>query len=84
MANGLSKRVKLAGPMAVAAPLDAPDGKTLRFVFTQDATGRRVVTWNPVFKLNWKPDTAANRTNTITFEKQGRNWFQVAGSTGLN
>jgi hypothetical protein len=84
MANGVTKRIKLTGPMTVAPPLNSPDGKVLRFIFTQDAAGRRAVTWNPVFKLNWKPDTAANRTNTITFEKQGRNWVQVAGSIGLN
>jgi hypothetical protein len=84
MANGLTKRMKLAGPLTVAAPLNTPDGKMLRFIFTQDAAGRRAVTWNAVFKQNWRPDTGANRTNTITFEKQGRNWVQVAASTGLN
>ena len=84
MSSGLTKRITLAGPLRVNAPLSAADGKVLRFIFTQDAAGARVVTWHRVFKLNWKPDARPHARNTITFEKQGADWVQVAASTGLN
>lgn len=73
----------LTGAITVNAPTNPTAGQVITFVFTQDATGGRVVTWNAVFKVNWTPDTALNKVNTITFLYNGTSWLQVAGVTGL-
>ena len=73
----------LTGNIGVGVPTSAARGLRLTFNFTQDATGGRTVTWNAVFKVNWTPDTAANKRNTITFEYDGTNWVQVSAAVGL-
>jgi hypothetical protein len=73
----------LTGGITVAAPASFHQGARLSFIFTQDGTGGHAVTWNAAFKVNWTPDTAASKKNTITFEYDGTNWVQVASATGL-
>ena len=73
----------LTGGITVNAPSPAYRGQRLQFVFTQDGTGGRAVTWDAVFKVNWSPDTSANKKNTIEFLFDGTNWIQTAAATGL-
>lgn len=63
-----------------------PPGTRFRFVFTQDATGGRVVNWNASnYRVNWSPDTTANKINVIEFvwEPTAAKWVQCATATGL-
>ncbi len=73
----------LTGGITVNAPQAAWKGAKLRFVFTQDGTGGRAVTWNAVFKVNWTPTTTANKINTIEFVYDGTNWVQTATAVGM-
>lgn len=73
----------LTGGITINAPSPAYRGQRLQFVFTQDGTGGRTVTWNAVFKVNWTPDTAANKKNTVEFIYDGTNWVQTSSATGL-
>lgn len=73
----------LTGPLTINAALNPGIGQEAEFVFTQDATGGRVVTWDASFKTNWTPDTSANKTNTIRFRYNGTSWMQIASATGL-
>jgi hypothetical protein len=72
----------LTGAITVNAPASAYNGQQVTFIFIQDATGGRVVTWNAVYRVNWTPTTTAAKRNTITFVYDGSIWNQTA--TGLN
>lgn len=58
-------------------------GSRLRFVFTQDGSGAHAVTFPANFKKNWTPDTAASKINTIEFEYDGTNWYQIGATVGI-
>lgn len=58
-------------------------GATVKFLLKQDATGGRTVTFGNLYKTNWTPDTAANKTNIIEFLFDGTNWIQVSVTTGI-
>ena len=75
--------VTLPQNRTIASPTYAPRGLRWRFIFTQDVTGGRTVTWGPTFKHNWTPDTAPGRTNVIEFISDGTSWIQTNTSTGL-
>lgn len=75
--------VTLTGNITVNAPTLKHKGQRLGFNFTQDATGGRTVTFASVFRTSWTPDTAANKTNTIIFEFDGKYWQQKSVVTGL-
>jgi hypothetical protein len=79
---GETIRLDLTGNITISAPTKPHAGQRLTFIFRQDATGGRTVTWNAIFKQNWSPTTTASKVNTITFVYDGANWVQVA--TGLN
>ncbi len=89
--NGGTILLTLTGAITINAPaVDIFSVSTayagmprVSFVFTQDATGGRVVTWNAVYKTNWTPDTTANKTNTITFAYDGTNFIQVGASISI-
>lgn len=76
-------RVTLTGNITINAVDDPYSGLTMRFIFTQDATGGRTVTWNAVYKTTWTPNTAANKTNIIEFMYNGSNWLQLNTTVGL-
>lgn len=78
-----SINIALTGPITMAAPTNAAKGAKLRFVFTQDATGGRVVTWNAIYKVAWTPTTTASKINTIDFSYNGTNWIQVGAVVGI-
>ena len=56
-------------------------GQRLRFIFTQDATGSRTVTWNAQYLTTWQPSTTASSVSVIEFVCDGTNWIQTS-STG--
>lgn len=73
----------LTNNITINAPTNPVIGRDLTFIFTQDGTGGRTVSWNAVFKPNWTPDTTAAKVNTITFRWNGTSWLQVGAATGL-
>jgi len=73
----------LTGNTTIAAPINPINGQYLTFVFTQDATGGRTVTWNAVFKVSWTPTTTASKVNSIEFFYNGTNWVQLGSAVGL-
>jgi hypothetical protein len=73
--------VTLAGNITVANPQKKQAGMRLQFVFTQDATGGRTVTFGTDFSASWVPNTAANKINTIDFVSNGTKWIQTSTAT---
>lgn len=59
------------------------EGAKMTFIFVQDASGSHTVSWGANYKVNWTPDTSANKVNSITFVYDGTNWNQVSTATGL-
>lgn len=78
-----TKAITLTGNTTINAPTGAWTGARMTFVFTQDGTGGRTVTWNAAFKVNWTPTTTANKINTVSFEYNGTAWVQVASAVNL-
>lgn len=79
--NGEVVLMTLTGAITVNNPTTAPyPGQRMTFVFVQDATGGRVVTWGSLFKQNWTPTTTASRRNTISFVYDGTNWQQISSA----
>lgn len=73
----------LTNNITISADSRPSYGARLTIVFTQDGTGGRTVTWNAVYLVNWTPDTAAGKVNTISFYYNGTNWVQTSTATGL-
>lgn len=75
----------LTGNVSVSNPTthEKVKGCPLRFIFTQDGTGGRTVTWGSEFKDAWTPDTTAARVNVIDFQFDGTNWVQVSTAVNL-
>lgn len=76
-------RIFLTGNITVNDPQKSPHGIKLRYIFNQDTTGGRIVTFGASFVVNWTPNTAANKTNIIEFLCDGTLWIQVSTATGL-
>lgn len=76
-------RIGLTGNITIGAPAVKHRGQQMRFIFTQDGTGGRTVTFHATYATSWTPDTAANKTNIITFEFDGMRWIQVHAVTGV-
>lgn len=70
----------LTGNTTIGAPIGARAGMELTFVFAQDATGSRTVTWNAVFKASANGAGAASTFGSTTFVFNGTNWVQDAGA----
>lgn len=70
----LTGNITIANPSAVGRYVGCP----LSFLFIQDATGGRTVTWGSDFQVNWTPTTTANKRNSIDFVWDGAKWAQVA------
>src|ERR1700674_569743 len=74
--------VVLGGNRTFSAPSPLPDGGTFILYVMQDATGSRLITWDPVFK--WPGgaaptlSTAANALGLIAFVTDGTNMYGVA------
>lgn len=82
------QRMTLTGNTVVSVPTDYNHvGLRITLVFTQDGTGGRTVAFDSGYKVvNWSPDSAAGKTNSITFVFDGTDWLQtahtVAGGVG--
>lgn len=76
----------LTGNLTVNAPAEPYVGQTLRFMFTQDATGTRTVTFNSVFKKAGGAFTASTGNGAksdITFVYDGASWVETARTLAL-
>lgn len=73
----------LTGNITIVTPTSPVAGQEMTLVFTQDATGGRVVTLPSAWFFSWTPTTTANHKNSITLVYDGSNWVQIAATTGL-
>lgn len=71
----------LTNNITVAAPTSPTSGQKLTFLFTQDGTGGRTVTWNATFKTAWTPSQIASKISSVTFFYDGANWQQEDGAS---
>lgn len=80
-------KITLTGNITINAPTIRSGavlpGLPLAFVFVQDATGGRAVTFNAAYRVNWSPVTTPNTINRIEFKHDGTSWVQVAAAVGL-
>lgn len=62
-----------------------PPGARLRFMFVQDGTGGRTVTFSSAYRYSWTPNTTASKINTIDFawNNESSKWVQVGSETGI-
>jgi hypothetical protein len=75
----------LVGNAYIGAPIGTPSvGSTIFFDFTQDATGSRVITWDPIYRdpPAWGSSGPAlsNAAGEFRFTSQGA-WQYVGGSS---
>lgn len=75
---------QLTGNITVNAPTNPSVGAKLTYVFEQDGTGSRVVTWNAVFNTPTDSGGAAGETGAVTFVYNGTSWVQVGGALAWN
>jgi hypothetical protein len=68
----------LTGNVTIGAVANPMPGQRLFFLFTQDGTGGRTVTWNAAYKHSWSDtgNTAGLRAS-ITMVYDGTGWVQV-------
>ncbi|MGV9002192.1 MAG: hypothetical protein ACOH18_04560 [Candidatus Saccharimonadaceae bacterium] len=64
----------LTGNMTVGAPTSAALGRTLTFIFYQDAAGGRLVSWNSVFRSPPPVDTTASSVSVVSFVYDAAQW----------
>lgn len=65
-----------AGNITINSPSNSYPGARLTFVFIQDATGGRTITWNAAFKKTSDGAGTANQRGSISFVFDGSNWVQ--------
>jgi parallel beta-helix repeat protein len=73
----------LTGNLTLVNPIYKHIGQQLTLELRQDGTGTRTTTFPDQFRVNWTPDTTANRLNIIGFEYDGTAWQQTSAVTGL-
>lgn len=66
----------LTGNLTVAAPIGARRGMQLTFVFVQDGTGGRTITWNAAFAAAANGAGTSNQVGCTTFFYNGTRWVQ--------
>jgi hypothetical protein len=64
----------LTGNTTVNAPSNAALGRALTFIFYQDATGGRMVSWNAVFRSPPPVDTTPSSVSVVSFVYDGSQW----------
>jgi hypothetical protein len=70
----------LTGPMTIAAPTGMTKGSKLTFMFLQDATGGRVITWNAAFSKAADGAGTANQIAATGDVYNGTKWIQMGGA----
>lgn len=80
-ANGSTINVGLlTAAIIIPAPTNPTIGQRLTYVFTQDATGGRVITWNAVFKKAVDGAGVLNTAACAEYVYSGANWVQQGGA----
>jgi hypothetical protein len=80
----MTLRVTLTGNVTTLnVPAKGQVGDRVQWIFTQDGTGGRTVTFAGGYKVNWSPTTTANKINVIELEYDGVNWVQIATAVNL-
>jgi hypothetical protein len=77
---GSTTEITLTGNITIANPAANTYhmGSQMTFIFIQDASGGRTVSWGTAYKVfNFTPATGANKQNVITFTYDGTNWMQT-------
>lgn len=82
VAGSVKSMNALTGNLQVNAPTNRESWDELEFHFTQDATGGRIITWDPVFKDNYSDtgNTAYKRL-VIAYKFDGFDW-RMTSNTG--
>ena len=77
--------ITITGNIAIGLPANANHGgigNRITFLFIQDGTGSRDVSWHANYKQGWSDaGSAADARSTITFEWDGTNWNQVGAQS---
>lgn len=68
----------LTGAITVNNPINQLGAQLLTFLFTQDGTGGRLVTWGAAYKTSFQPVQTASAISSVTFYYDGTNWQQVS------
>lgn len=67
----------------VPAATDSWPGQRLRFVWIQDGTGGRNITWGAGYVTNWSnTGNTAGKRQTIEYEYDGTSWNQIGSCSG--
>lgn len=85
--NGDAVAITLTGNIQINNPTPSTMrylGTTLLFVFTQDGTGGRTVTWQNQFLTTWQAASAPNAVSVIMFVWNGTAWQQAAGQISID
>ena len=71
----------LTGNTIVPAISGSRKGQRVTFLFTQDGTGGRTITWNAVFAAAANSGSTANHKAACSFVFDGARWVQEAALT---
>lgn len=73
----------LTGNMTINAPsVSFTSTSPLTFMFSQDSTGGRTITWNSTYKTNWQPSQGPNSVSSISFVYDSNNaWWTPIGTS---
>ena len=66
--------LNLTGNITINAVSGPVAGQVMTFVFVQDATGNRSVTWNAAYHCNYNLRGSANATQVVSFIFDGSQW----------
>lgn len=70
----------LTGTLTINAPTNPIRGRELTFMFLQDGTGGRVITWDAAFKKGTEASGTANQRGATKYIYDGTNWIQLGGT----
>jgi len=70
----------LTGNITINAPANPRKGGKLEFVFEQDGTGARIITWNSAFKKAADGAGTAGQKTASSYIYDGAHWVQVSGA----
>ena len=70
----------LTGNTIVPAIVGARKGMKVTFLFAQDGTGGRTITWNSAFAASANSGSTASHVAATTFVYSGTRWVQEGGA----
>lgn len=80
LAGEVVKIATLTGAITINEPTNPYIGAKLLFLFEQDGTGSRVVTWNAIFNTPTDAGGAASETGGVLFCYDGSAWVQIGAA----